>query len=43
MISNVIKSKVEGRRRRGLQNEMVGWYHKLNGHELERALGDSEG
>ena len=22
---------------------MVGWHHRLNGHEFERALGDSEG
>ena len=22
---------------------MVGWYHLLNGHELERPPGDSEG
>ena len=22
---------------------MVGWYHQLNGHEFEQALGDSEG
>ena len=22
---------------------MVGWYHQLNGHELEQAKGDSEG
>ena len=22
---------------------MVGWYHRLEGHELERAPGDSEG
>ena len=25
----------EGRRRRGRQNEMVGWHHRLNGHEFE--------
>ena len=25
------------------ENEMVGWYHKLNGHELEQILGDSKG
>ena len=36
-------AKVEGRRRRGQQNEMVGWHHQLNGHEFEQALGDSEG
>ena len=22
---------------------MIGWYHRLNGHEFEQALGDSEG
>ena len=23
--------------------EMVGWHHRLNGHEFEQAPGDSEG
>ena len=23
--------------------EMVGWHHRLNGHEFEQSLGDSEG
>ena len=27
--------KIEGRRRKGRQNEMVGWHHQLNGHEFE--------
>ena len=22
------------------EDEMVGWYHRLNGHEFEQALGD---
>ena len=35
--------KIEGRRRRGRQDEMVGWHHRLNGHEFEQAPGDSEG
>ena len=35
--------KIEGRKRRGKQDEMVGWHHWLNGHEFEQALGDSEG
>ena len=35
--------KIEGRRRRGRENEMVGWHHRLNGHEFEQTLGDSEG
>ena len=34
--------KIEGWRRRGGQDEMVGWYHLLNGHELEETPGDSE-
>ena len=24
------------------EDEMVGWHHRLNGHELEQALGDGE-
>ena len=35
--------KIEGGRRRGRQDEMIGGYHRLNGHEFEQALGDSEG
>ena len=25
------------------EDEMVGWYHQLNGHEFDQALGDGEG
>ena len=25
------------------EDEMVGWHHRLNGHEFEQALEDSEG
>ena len=25
------------------EDEMVGWYHQLNGHEFEQTLGDGEG
>ena len=35
--------KIEGKRRRQRQDEMVGWHHRLNGHEFEQALGDGEG
>ena len=35
--------KIESRRRRGRQDEMVGWNHQLNEHEFEQALGDDEG
>ena len=33
--------KTEGRRRRGqtTEDEMVGWHHRLDGHEFEQALG----
>ena len=24
------------------EDEMVGWHHRLNGHEFEQALGDGE-
>ena len=30
---------IEGRRRRGQQDVMVGWHHQLDGHEFEQALG----
>ena len=26
-----------------IEDEMVGWHHQLNGHELEQAPGDGEG
>ena len=42
--------KTEGRMRRGGQeekgaaeDEMVGQHHRLNGHEFEQTLGNSEG
>ena len=27
--------KIEGRRRRMTEDEMVGWHHRLDGHEFE--------
>ena len=38
----VMLEKTEGRRR-GWQDEKVGWHHKLNGHEFEQALGVGDG
>ena len=36
--------KTEYRRRRGMtEDEMVGWHHRLNGHESEQTPGYSEG
>ena len=29
--------------KRGTEDEMVGWHHRLNGHEFEQTLGDGEG
>ena len=31
--------KIKGRRRRGREDEMVGWHHRLNGHEFGWTLG----
>ena len=25
------------------EDEVIGWHHRLNGHEFEQNLGDSEG
>ena len=35
--------KIEVRKERGYQDEMVGWHHLPNGHEFEQAPGDAEG
>ena len=35
--------KTEGRTRRGRQRMMVGWHHRLDGHEFEQALGVGDG
>ena len=35
--------KMEGRRRRGWEDEMVGWHHGLDRHEFEKALGAGDG
>ena len=36
--------KTEGRRSRGLQeDEIVGWHHCFNEHDLGQSLGDGEG
>ena len=35
--------KIESRRkRRGHKDEMVGWHHRLNGHEFEQTPSNSE-
>ena len=36
--------RIEGRRRRWVtEDEMVGWHHRLSGHEFEQTPGDDEG
>ena len=35
--------KLEGRRRRGQEDEMVGWHHGLYGHKFEQVLGVGDG
>ena len=35
--------KIEGRRRRGREADMVGWHHQLDGHEFEQAPGVGDG
>ena len=35
--------KIESRRRRGRQDEMVGWNHQLNEHEFESTPGVGDG
>ena len=34
---------IGGRRRRGRQDEMAGWHHRLDGHEFEWTLGVADG
>ena len=36
---DLLLGKIEGRRRKGWQDEMVGWHHRLNGHEFGWTLG----
>ena len=38
----LILGKIEGRKREA-EDEMIGWHHRLNGHEFEETLRDSEG
>ena len=34
---------MRARGKRSSENEMIGWYHPLNGYESEKTLGDGEG
>ena len=35
--------KTEAKREGASEDEMIGWYHGLSGHEFEQALGDCDG
>ena len=35
--------KIEGGKRSGQQDEMVGWHHRLDGREFEQAPGVGDG
>ena len=35
--------KIEGKEKRVSEDEMAGWYHQCNEHELRQTLGDGEG
>ena len=35
--------KIQGGRRRGRQDEIVGWHHRFDGHRFEQALGVGDG
>jgi len=40
----LILGKIEGGRRRGQQGmRWVGWHHRINGHEFEKAPGVGDG
>ena len=39
----LILGKAEGRRKRRWQDEIVGWHHRLDGHEFDQAPGVGDG
>ena len=42
--SALLSGSATGQEKKGVaEDEMVGWHHRLNGHESEQTLGDSEG
>ena len=44
LIGKVPDARKDWRQEKGItEDEMVGWYHRLNGHDFEQALGDCEG
>ena len=43
MEETLMLGKIEGRRRGQSEDEIVGWHHRLNGHEFEKAAGVGDG
>ena len=43
MEKTLMLGKIEGRRRRGRQDEMVGWHHRFNGREFGQTPGVGNG
>ena len=43
MEKTLMLGKIEGRKRKGWQNEMVRWHHQVDGHEFEQAPGVGDG
>ena len=39
MLGKIVKQEEKGM----TEDKIVGWYHRLNGHEFEQAPGDGEG
>ena len=35
--------KIEGKEKERTEDEIVGWHHRLDGHEFEQALGVGDG
>ena len=35
---NLMLGKIEGRGRRMTEDELIGWHHRINGHEFDQTL-----
>ena len=43
LVKTPMLGEIEGGRKGMTEDEMVGWYHQLNGHEFEQAPGVDDG
>ena len=43
LVKTPMLGEIEGGRKGMTEDEMVGWYHQLNGHEFDSTLGASDG